>query len=675
MKDPLVVPVAAIAAGIVVSQFADFRQADLAAAIAAFLLLGVLALARRSRILAGVCCALGFVCAGALLALVHAPGPPPELDAESREVVILGGCVVEPPAFSEGRERFVLELEPHARAQVTLYTREGESLPALRYGQNVELDAKVRKPRNFGNPGAFDYVRYLARQDVFWTASGAAGTLRVLPGRCGSRFQGFVMSLRSAALDRLARLYRGREYDTAMMQAILIGQNYQLQRVWTEDYRSTGTFHALVISGTHVAILAAFCLFLLRICLVPESAALPLTVMAAWLYALVTGWQAPCVRSAAGLTLLMICGYFYRQRRAINLLAAVALAFLVFDPEQLFEASFQLTFLAVGFLGVFAAPAIRATSGPLARGLRDLGDAGRDLHLPPRVAQFRVEMRLLADTLRRVAHLPAAAARLAVVAPARLVLFLFEIVLISAVVQLGLALPMVVYFHRVGFSGLSANAFVVPLLGLVVPLGFVAVFTGWAWVANAAGALLWLSQKVVAWHASIEPHWRIPTPPLWLGVSLAAALIAAALARGRWWRALAGAAVAALLALLLWSPFPPDIRPGQLEMTAIDVGQGDSILLVLPDGRRMLVDGGGIPTFGGLPAGAARNRRRRSGALPVGPRHSRPGRSGGHSTGTRTISAACLPWWKISAPRSCGLASWSRVPNGAPCARPPNGIE
>ena len=585
MKYPLLGPLAAIAAGILVYRFVPFTSFELLAPLTAFLALAILARLRSLRVLSLACIHLALFLAGAFTARFHTPGPPPEIDATARETVIVGGCVVEPPAISGERERFLLELDRNARAQVTLYTKPGETLPNLRYGQNIELDGKIRRPRNFGNPGAFDYVTYLARQDIYWTVSGDAGTVRILPGRCGNWFQKAVMDLRQSALERIERLYRGDSYQTGMMQAILIGQSFQLQKVWTEDYRSTGTFHALVISGTHIAVLAAFFLFLLRICFVPESFALFVTVLAAWLYTLVSGWQAPCIRSAAGLTLYMIGGYFYRERRIMNLLAAIAIGFLLLDPGQLFDASFQLTFLAVGFLAAFAAPAIAATSGPLAAALSDLLDTGRDLHLLPRAAQFRIEMRLLAKTF---------GAAWPFTITARILFFVYEIVLTSAVVQLGLALPMVVYFHRVGFSGLSANAFVVPLMGFVVPVGFLAIFTNWAWIAKVAGILLWLSQKVVWWHANLEPNWRIPTPPAWLGIAISAALIAAAVWKARW----LAPAVAALLALLLAHPFRPALHPGELELTAIDVGQGDSLLVVLPDGRRMLVDGGGIPAFG-----------------------------------------------------------------------------
>src|SRR6202035_1151350 len=107
------------------------------------------------------------------------------------------------------------------------------------------------------------------RRGIYWTASArSAAPIRTLPGRCGSRFRSWIYGLRTAALDRLERLYAGNLYETGMMQAILIGEPAKLDRAWTEQFRSTGTFHALVISGAHIAVLAAFLLLLLRVCFV-----------------------------------------------------------------------------------------------------------------------------------------------------------------------------------------------------------------------------------------------------------------------------------------------------------------------------------------------------------------------------------------------------------------------
>ena len=596
-----------MAAGVAIAfqQPVPLREACVAgAAMAALAMAGYAAGSRRLGF-ATLLGALAFT--GMAIVAAHPPQVPPRLSVRDNVPALFEGCVVDPAVVDSAsvaadRERFTVELAPGARAQVSLSARVGEQFPDLPYGTHLEFQGKVRRTHNYQDPGAFDNVHYLAQKHIYWTASGAAANVRVLAGRCGNRLTGFIFAIRSAALNRLDRLYAGDAYANGMMQATLIGATAKLDRMWTEDYRATGTYHALVISGTHVMVLAALFLFFLRLCAVPRGASIILTILAAWLYAGITGWQEPVLRSASGMTFFGIGRYFFREGRLLNILAAIAIMFLIVDPDQLLDAGFQLSFMAVALIAAFVAPTLHATSGPAARGLRDLADDKRDLRLPAKSAQFRVEMRLLVRTLELVLRLPARIAGIAVVTTARCCLFLWDIFVTSFFLQIGLALPMIAWFHRTSISGVTANAIIVPLLGAVVPLGFLAVGFNSPVLAHLCSWLLNVSRVAVGIHARWEPDWRIPAPPFWLAALFVVALIVAAWRLspgfGTWFRVAGWLAVAVTLAVIVIHPFAPVRERGKFELSAIDVGQGDSLLAGFPQGPLMLIDAGGIPSFG-----------------------------------------------------------------------------
>ncbi len=593
LRNPLIPPTLGVAAGILTSHFFAFSIRDAALPLLAF---SILSLIPQSKCLRATCMFLVTFFTGALTESWHRPGPPPTIEASSKETMLLEGCVVDPTVFSEAREQFTLELDPGARARVTQNLDESDIPQRLNYGQRVEIEARIRPPHNYNNPGSFDYVLFLARQKIFWTATMSRRTAaKVLPGRCGSRFWAAIFALRTAAIDRIEKLYPADTYNQAMMEAVLVGEKSKLEKVWTENFRRTGTYHTLVIAGFHVTILAACLLFLLRICTLDEMKALAITCAAAWLYALISGCNAPAVRAAGGFTLYAIARFFFRRGRVLNLLAAVALVYLLWDPDQLFDAAFQLSFLCVAAIGAFVVPLFQATSLPLAQALKNPSSVETDPHLEPRLAQFRIELRLIAETFRIHVMLLAL--------PLRVALFAYELAVLSAVMQIALALPMAVYFHRVSSSGFTSNIIVTPLMGALVPVGFLAIFTGWHWTAALAGEMLHISAAVVDWHAKIEPNWRIPDPPLWLALTFLASLLTLAILLDKKylrWPALL--AVLGLFTLLIRHPFPAQTScescPPTLELTAIDVGQGDSLLLVFPAGQTMLIDGGGLLAYG-----------------------------------------------------------------------------
>ena len=499
--------------------------------------------------------------------------------------------------------------------------------PSFRCGERVRAVVRLLPPEFYRDPGAWSRQDYLLDQGITSTAtvniehierlgkevpSGDVSWWlhwRTADARC------FMTEAQSAASTRLLTLptatrklpapLRVSEDDAIMLAAMLTGDRTFLSHSLRIGFERTGSFHMLVVSGFHLAIVAGCIFWVAKKLRLPRVPATLLTIIASFAYALFTGFATPVQRSLWMVTLYMLGRLVYRERTPLNTIGFAALCLLVASPRSLFDSGFQMTLLAVAVIGGIATPVLQATIHPCLTATRDLALIAIDVKLPPRQAQFRVTLRIIAERLEAAFH--------RVIAwrlfpwTVRAALRVIELVIVACIVELAMTLPMAVYFHRITIFALPVNLLILPLLLVLMPAALITLLVLLIWPAAAAvpaavvAVLLHFGVGMVHLFGALAMgDFRIPAPLAWQAASFCLLLgTAIALARRSrpWqhraaWAALAGAALIAVLPRAIQHP------RDALLVEAIDVGQGDSLLLITPDGKTLLVDAGG---FGGGP--------------------------------------------------------------------------
>src|SRR6266487_678424 len=356
---------------------------------------------------------------------------------------------------------------------------EAGPLPELHAGDEVAALTEAKRPQVFKDEGAFDRRAYLAQQNIDLVATLRAPELVERLSSSTPTLGTFIARARRRLRDEIDELFERDQQAAAVLRAMLLGDRSFVDREEAADFHKTGVFHVLVVAGLHVGALA-FALYWvgrrLRLSRV-WTMLLTLTILSA--YVAIVEQRAPVLRAAMMAAIVVLGGFFFRQLDPLNSAAVAALILLVAKPLALRDSSFQLTFLAIGCIAGLAAPWLEKTVQPYVRALRGWRDVTRDAAHEPRAAQFRIDLRSLAQWLS--ARLPQRLGKTtgdAVVSGLSLTLRACELVVVTVALQIGMLPLMARDFHRVTLSGPIVNLAAVPLTGIVVPLGFLTLATG-----------------------------------------------------------------------------------------------------------------------------------------------------------------------------------------------------
>jgi competence protein ComEC len=536
----------------------------LAGAVAAVLMaVGLVGRARRVAWLVAAALAGGGATAWA--AAGHgAPVVPDHGAVDDRAADTLVGRVGQVVDEPTGRI-FRLTLEPpaHAVVEVTIAPGRDGQAPLVLPGDRVRVRARLRTPRGYRSPGAFDVARAARRRGVDLVASASAGAVtRLSAGASLARVPRQLQLALVAAIDARAGSGPGR----AILRAMVAGDRARLADEVEARFRDAGIAHILSVSGLHLAATALLVFGAVRTLWAavpawaahadPTRVAAACAAPAAVLYTLMTGAAVPTVRALI-VALVALAGAVLRRRpRVLEALALAALVLVGSTPGTLHDPSFQLSFVATLTLALVARGlAARMPCGEVPRGPCE------------RVGAY-VRGALWAA---------------------------FWVTLTTAPITAG-------FFGVVQTGGLVANLLAVPLCELVVlPLGLAGGLLALLWPAGGGvlldGAIAGAAaiDRIAGAVAAIGPV--VDVPAVGTGLLLGAG-VAAGVALLAWCRQSRRLALAAALGLALLTAFElgrDELLPAPAGMTVtfLDVGQGDAAVVELPGGGAWLIDGGG----------------------------------------------------------------------------------
>ncbi|MES2881141.1 MAG: ComEC/Rec2 family competence protein [Bacteroidota bacterium] len=240
---------------------------------------------------------------------------------------------------------------------IIIYFKKDSNLKVLKYGSVISFVKPLQAIKNGGNPGGFDYKRYLLFQgithQVYLTQKDFRRTETF--NKKGSKT--FIYDCRSWVIATIKKYISGQK-EQGLAEALLIGYKDDLDKNLVEAYTNTGVVHVIAISGLHVGLIYWLLMGLTRPLKKKQTAFVRLFIVLSclWLFAFLAGAQPSVLRSAVMFSFIATAKLIARRSSVYNTLALSAFALLCYNPYWLWDVGFQLSYTAVLSIFLFFRP-------------------------------------------------------------------------------------------------------------------------------------------------------------------------------------------------------------------------------------------------------------------------------------------------------------------------------
>jgi competence protein ComEC len=580
MNRPALVAALVMSAGIISAQYFALTWYLCAVAAVLFLLLSFVELARASEkggreTFPSFFFLMTLFCSSASIYTIGVQGPDPtdiRRYLNHTDSLTVTCRVIDEPRVKDGRMKMLVMIRSLAnefdtiavtgKAYLTILPNKRlKEVPLpIKYGSMVSFKGVLQRPGDERNPGEFSYRDYLSLNNIYATISVTGYShVTILGGREPHWFFEYVIFPSKDFIVRtIMTVMTGDEAN--FLIGLLLGDRTEISEEIKKAFMNTGTIHVLAVSGSHVILVVTIAYVILGLLRFPGKIKIVLTLIALVYYTFLTG-AAPSIVRASVMAGIVLVGKFFQQKTdPYNVLGLSAVLIYLYDPKQLFDVGFQLSFSAV-FSMVYFYPKLNALIGKI----------------PEPLEEFRI------------------------ITP------LWQLFALSLAAQVGTIPFTAYYFGKISVVSLFANLLVVPVVGLIVTIGLTGAVLGIISMGVAAmfsevNELLARFTLIFVSLAEQVPYALIDTATFgWKETLLYAAVVGAIVnlrnaivCKMILFATMAGAN------LFLFSAIFEQTEP-VLRVTFLDVGQGDGAVIYFPSGETYVVDAG--PLSAGYDAG------------------------------------------------------------------------